>query len=65
MASVRTTMTDSLPHAVSPAHRRDAEMAPFTVAAMAAGALGAALDRHGGAATAVMARDYSTGRPPA
>jgi hypothetical protein len=24
-------MTDSLPHAVSPAHRRDAEMAPFRV----------------------------------
>jgi 2-polyprenyl-6-methoxyphenol hydroxylase-like FAD-dependent oxidoreductase len=30
----------------------------MTVAALAAGALGAALDRHGGAATAVMARDY-------
>jgi 2-polyprenyl-6-methoxyphenol hydroxylase-like FAD-dependent oxidoreductase len=30
----------------------------MTVAAMAAGALGAALDRHGGATTAVMARDY-------
>ena len=30
----------------------------MTVAAMAAGALGAALDRHGGAATAVMGRDY-------
>jgi Transposase, Mutator family len=28
--SVRTTMTDSLPHAVSLAHRCDAEMAPFT-----------------------------------
>jgi 2-polyprenyl-6-methoxyphenol hydroxylase-like FAD-dependent oxidoreductase len=30
----------------------------MTVAAMAARALGAALDRHGGAATAAMARDY-------
>jgi 2-polyprenyl-6-methoxyphenol hydroxylase-like FAD-dependent oxidoreductase len=30
----------------------------MTVAAMAAGALGAALDRHDGAATATMARDY-------
>jgi 2-polyprenyl-6-methoxyphenol hydroxylase-like FAD-dependent oxidoreductase len=30
----------------------------MTVAAMAAGALGSALDRHGGAATAALARDY-------
>jgi 2-polyprenyl-6-methoxyphenol hydroxylase-like FAD-dependent oxidoreductase len=30
----------------------------ISVAAMAAGALGSALDRHGGAATAALARDY-------